>query len=319
MGASPSDDRPPPPHPSEPPGRVVLVEAWSSKLLREPSLVLQARGVPHAIEELSDRSALVVSGEHADAARRELEVYAVEREEEEERVARKIDLPILSGGVSGTASYALAMVAFFVLERGDAIDPHMRLQGMSIAGAVQEGEWWRSFTALTLHGDVFHLAGNVLIGSLFILFCCQSLGTGVGLWAVLLAGFLGNHLEAQFRPPEFSSLGASTAVFGAVGVLCGTRWRLLRLEGEGRMRQIAPIVVGLILLSFLGLSGDRTNILAHCTGLLAGVILGGSLGVVVPKLAPPTPETARSRHLAQGVLAWACGAFVLYVWWLALR
>jgi rhomboid protease GluP len=58
----------------------------------------------------------------------------------------------------------------------------------------------------------------VLIGA-----ACDQLGPGVGLWLVLLAGTAGNALTAVAYGTQHNSVGASTAMFGAIGILAATR------------------------------------------------------------------------------------------------
>ena len=47
-----------------------------------------------------------------------------------------------------------------------------------------DGEWWRAVTALTLHGGLSHIAGNLVFGVMFAVLASHSLG--VGLTSVLI-------------------------------------------------------------------------------------------------------------------------------------
>src|SRR5437763_159481 len=83
----------------------------------------------------------------------------------------------------------------------------------------QADEWWRAVTALTLHVDVVHVAGNALAVAVLLPPLVQRFGAGAALWLLLLAGALGNVLAAMTHDPRHLAVGASTAAFGAVGVL----------------------------------------------------------------------------------------------------
>ena len=52
---------------------------------------------------------------------------------------------------------------------------------------------------------------------------CWHLGPGVGLWLLLLAGAGGNAVTAAVHGSDHVSVGASTAIFGAIGILAALR------------------------------------------------------------------------------------------------
>jgi MYXO-CTERM domain-containing protein len=89
-----------------------------------------------------------------------------------------------------------------------------------------------------------------------------------------LAGAFGNALNAALRPAEHSAIGASTAVFGALGLLAACAWRQRRRFEVGRLRRWTPIIGGVLLLGYTGTGGERTDVLAHVTGFLSGVATG---------------------------------------------
>src|SRR5215468_4986816 len=62
---------------------------------------------------------------------------------------------------------------------------HAALQAAGILDnqAVAHGEWWRLFTAITLHGDVNHLAANTTTGLLLVGLAMGAFGPGLGLLA----------------------------------------------------------------------------------------------------------------------------------------
>ncbi|MFT7301957.1 MAG: rhomboid protease GluP, partial [Akkermansiaceae bacterium] len=94
---------------------------------------------------------------------------------------------------------------------------------------------------------------------------------------ILLSGFLGNLINAWLHFPDpFRSLGASTAVFGALGLLVGSgleaAWRV-RSYRRG-LRAFAPLLAGLMIFTMNGIGQPGTDTLAHMTGMLCGILLG---------------------------------------------
>src|SRR6185295_12954055 len=85
-----------------------------------------------------------------------------------------------------SAVWCLALVLFCWFGETRAVD--LRANGAMDNAAVLSGQWWRIFTAITLHADLAHLATNVTTGFLLLGLTMGRYGTGVGLLAALLAG-----------------------------------------------------------------------------------------------------------------------------------
>jgi membrane associated rhomboid family serine protease len=135
------------------------------------------------------------------------------------------------------------------------------------------------------------------------------LGPGVGTWLVLLAGAGGNALTALVHGPSSISIGASTAIFGALGILAARQFvaRRRRSRASGHKGWVV-IAASLALLGMLG-TGPGSDVLAHVFGLLVGGLLG-----IGPALAQRRPLGRSSQWL----LALAAGALVLACWRIAL-
>jgi membrane associated rhomboid family serine protease len=178
------------------------------------------------------------------------------------------------------------------------------------SGRVREGEWWRLLTALTLHADLQHLLGNLAIGGIFILLLCRQLGSGLA-WVLLLgAGTLGNLINAFLQPLTHNSVGASTAVFGAVGVFAATS--VVRYRHHLSRRWPLPVAAALSLLAVLGSEGKNTDLGAHLFGLLAG----GALGVTAEQLMIRYGYPGRRLNL---LLALFSVVLVVTAWYCALE
>lgn len=139
-------------------------------------------------------------------------------------------------------------------------------------------QWWRVFTALTLHTDVAHLTGNLVFGAVFGYFGSIAIGGGVAWAGIVMGAALGNTLDAILMPQSHSSIGASTAVFAALGLLSAHAWLRGDATGLRRARQWAPMVAGVMLLALTGMGGENTDIVAHVTGFICGGLFGVILG-----------------------------------------
>lgn len=185
--------------------------------------------------------------------------------------------------------WAAALVAVFYLQ---AKDPSLSDRGASSSiGLIKDGEWWRPFTALFLHGDGPHIVGNLASGTVFGTLVAKSLGPLRGWILILLSGAIGNAFTSVITYPEpFTSIGASTAVFGALGILSGTGIAE-NIREPVRMpwaRVTAPLLAGVVLLGWLGgaAPGSNTDVFGHvfgfCAGVIAGAVCRSSDGALTP-------------------------------------
>jgi membrane associated rhomboid family serine protease len=197
------------------------------------------------------------------------------------------------------------------LTQWDAFGIDWRDAGRTQAGLIRGGELWRCVTALTLHADPAHLLGNIVFGCIFGWFAGQLVGPGPAWLGIVTAGGLGNLLNALIRPATHSSLGASTAVFAALGLVAAYTWSARRHSPTSAFVRWAPLVVAVVLLGYLGASGERTDVAAHVTGAISGAALGASM----------ERWADRWRVSTRGQITMGIAALVLPVlcWMFALR
>ena len=246
----------------------------------EYALVLQAVGIHCRVEPLEDGFALKVRARDAGHARRQIELYAAENPERD-RPPRFDPRHRVADGLNCASLYGVTILLLDLAQRHRAFGLDWWEAGYSQAGLIRAGEWWRAFTALGLHADPLHLAGNLLYGLVFGFLAGQQLGWGFAWSGLLLAGALGNGLNAFIQSPAHSSVGASTAVFATLGMLAVANW-IRRAPGLGRW---VPLGAGLALLAFLGMGGQNTDIFAHVAGFLAGCLTGGLFGLAERRVA----------------------------------
>ncbi len=281
----------------------------SAEALREHALVLQAREIEFVNVSNAGEYVLAVPLALAARAREELWRY----EEENRGWPRRTEAPaFLSNGKLGAALYAVAIAAMFLVDHGRTLGVAWDAAGRASARLIRSGEWWRTFTALTLHTDLSHLVSNLLFGAVFSALACQLLGTGLGLSGILVAGALGNAANAFVQDPEHLAVGASTAVFGAIGLQTGYLWIDRRRRRYSALYVWAPIVFGVVFLAFLGMPSlrpeevleharqvrqgmieERTDFMSHAMGFAGGLLLG-ALASRIPHALVVRPDFQRA-------------------------
>lgn len=188
--------------------------------------------------------------------------------------------------------YSVVLVTVFAAQR---LWPALEDFGMNNAQAVmQHGQVWRCFTALLLHADIGHLAGNLVSGLCLIWLVVQVFGNRLGWLLVILSGVIGNAFCAWLYAPEaYRSLGASTAIFGALGLLVGHALAVgFSPEGWRRLRsRLVPLAAGLTVLVMTGTEGESTDIIAHCAGFTAGILLGVAARLLARSEPPARPAS----------------------------
>jgi rhomboid protease GluP len=288
-----------------------LVEVGRSKTLadaRQQVLVLAAVGIECHLMRADRDVGLYVASTAVEQAVQELACY-----ERENPPSGQQPLPARPArhAVDAALAYCAVLLFFFGAEHRHVLSVDWAAIGAAQAGLIRDGAWWRTCTALSLHADPLHLMSNLASGVIFGIFVAQILGSGVAWLTILLAGALGNALNALVQSPEHTATGASTAIFGALGILSGYMRRSRVVPWRGGVRRWAPLGAGIMLLAFLGFSGERTDIGAH----VAGFAMGGVMGFILAPAADRLKNAPRVQWIS-GALA--CGLFFL-AWLLALH
>jgi len=279
--------------------------AATRRLADEWALVLLAEGLAPTVVRERGAYALRVPARQEEPAAQILAAYARENRRPELPPAE----PVVSGQLVAGFAASIGLLAFFLVTGPWSEGAIWFERGSADSRQILLGEVWRSVTALTLHADFAHAMANAIAGALFVTAVCRSWGQGLGCALVLAAGAGGNLLNACFRGDLHVSVGASTAVFGAVGVLGGVGLVRRRRRGARGRRSWAPVAAALALLAMLGTAGERVDFGAHLFGLLVGGVLGSLVALALSR--PP-------GALVQWGLAAASIASIPLCWWLAL-
>lgn len=283
----------------------VLIETRSKAQALDWSLVLISQGIESVLSRREDDAMwlLEIAGEDEPSARQSLAAY-----ERENATTWKTELP--GSGLLFDARalfWWAAIILFYWWESRTSLD--LRGVGAVDSLAVSRGEWWRLFTAVTLHADVAHLAANVSIGFIFLGLAMGAFGAGNALFLALLAGALGNLATFVVHAGEpFRSLGASGMVMGALGLVTAQSMAIARHERRALLIG-RGVMAGCLLVVLLGFS-PRSDVIAHVGGFIAGILLGA------PVMACRTRARRRVTDIAS---AFSAMMLVAGVWWLALR
>jgi rhomboid protease GluP len=260
----------------------------------EHALVLEALDIPSGIANAGGEFVIIVRLEDAVRARAEIDKF--DRENLGWPPPSEPPQPSIWRGVNAAAVYAGLLLLVDIARRRGSLGLDWWHAGYADARLIQHGEWWRSLTALCLHADLLHLAGNLLFGVLFGVMLAQSIGIGLAWLGFVVTGGFGNWVNAWLQAPSHTSVGASTAVFGMLGIQVASDWLRRRERHYNLFRRWAPIAMGVALLAWLGGGGrpvdpndarrtfdldvpiQRIDVLAHVLGFGAGACLGALLG-----------------------------------------
>jgi rhomboid protease GluP len=283
----------------------VLRATASPTLASDWSLVLAAAGIAHQVVEGAGAFSLVVGAADARAAVEALTAFDVDNVPVVMPPA-----PDLGPSALGILMGAVLLAMFFVTGPRDAAEPTRWFDvGSASADAIVHGQWWRALTALTLHADLLHLAGNVIASLIFVSAVGRWLGPGLGALAIIACAGVANGLTALWHRRDFVSVGASTATFAAIGLVAGLqlvrRWRY-----DVRRRYAwLPLGAALGLFAMLGV-GEHADVGAHLFGLAAGAAAGTALAA--SRARPP-------GRVGQALLIAVVSAVMIGAWLLAFR
>jgi len=320
-------------------GLTALGPLASERKARDWALVLQSMSMWHVIRR--SYAGWVVLVRDADYARASeaCDRYEAENRDWPPRPAR--ERPRHSPSVVAPALFA-ALIAFFLVTGPSTAHSGWFARGTAVAHLVLSSAPWQAVTALTLHGNGEHVLGNAVSGTIFASAVQRRLGPGGGALAVLVSGILGNVVNAFYHlsvgDGEHRSIGASTAVMGAIGILAATQLALdrpARTERRHWTEIVAPIIGGFALLGAIG-SGSpdepgRTDLGAHLFGFLAGVLVGLVAAFAIRRASVSIDLSSRyatrsvalgagePRAWVQAALGAVAAAIVLVAWQLAIR
>lgn len=275
------------------------------KKAEEWSLVLKALNIPHTMNQMQKGWVLDVEKKYREKAKREIELY----EKENNKRMLPSEAPYFDVNIHGIILVLFLLILFHILTQ---ISNH-KIQwyhfGQASASYILKGEWWRAITALTLHADIVHVFSNVLLGGITVAALSRQVGTGTAWFLILFSGIGGNLINAFVHQRHHHAIGASTAVFGAIGILAG-----LQLSGKYRQYQWKTWITlsaAIALLGFLG-TGEHSDLGGHLFGFVTGIFLGIMMVGLLSRFGSPSIYIQRTFALISAIV-------VVFGWLFALR
>ena len=176
--------------------------------------------------------------------------------------------------------------------------------GANYGPATLNGQWWRLFTCMFLHGSFMHVLMNMWVlldfGRLV-----ERLTGNVGFLLVYVITGLAGSLASLYWNPQVLSVGASGAVFGIGGVLLGWTLRHRQSIPTAVLGHLRSSVAGFIFFNMmLMVRGGNIDHAAHAGGLVAGILCG----LLVSQ---PLGPDVRKRRLGKCLLTGFVGCAAL--------
>lgn len=157
-------------------------------------------------------------------------------------------------------------------------DGFLAFYGAKINSLIAQGQIWRLFTPMFLHGNLLHIAFNMYALSKI----GPSLERFYGHWRYvalyILAGFGGNVFSMIFT--EAASLGSSTAIFGLIAAQGVFYYQNREIFGSTFKQALNGIITIAVINLLIGMSPGIDN-WGHVGGLVSGVIFSWVGGPVI--------------------------------------
>ena len=163
----------------------------------------------------------------------------------------------------------------FLSQSLTAIDSAVIVEyGQSNLLVLRHGWYWQLFTAMFVHVNIVHIAGNMLFLLIFGLRAEEMFRPEEYLAVYLFSGLAGNVLTLTMGT-GFTSAGASGAIFGLFGAV------VLYARQVSNQPLVGALAYAFILLMLS--IGLNVNVVAHFGGLVAGLIMGYTIARMRPK------------------------------------
>jgi membrane associated rhomboid family serine protease len=170
---------------------------------------------------------------------------------------------------------------------------------------IADGQFWRLFSAMFLHGGLLHIAFNAYALYLFGSMIETNLGRTRFLLIFFVTGFVASATSYAFGDVLVAGVGASGAIFGIFGAFIAYNYRRRHLAMAAANLRWAAML--LVLNAFIALGFGRIDWQAHAGGLVAGI----AAGIVAEGWGP---ASQRRVILVAGFGALIALGFAMVVW-----
>jgi len=286
------------------------IELNSTQERREFEAYLGAAQILYSVHQKQNRTFLVFLEKDFTRANEEWEQFKKEQRPPKRRSRTVIDKEDYKYPYASTLFIIFALVYFhFIIRDNPGFYTWLQSGGANNI-KILSGEFFRTITALCLHSNLNHLINNSLGILVFAPFLIKETGSGWGWLLALLSGIVGNYINAHFHAMVSTeihlSIGASTLLFGILGLLGSKRIRA-GWKTDQRVREsfVIPVLALFALLAMMGLSGQNTDIFAHLFGMLSGIVLGVTFGKF---------DRYKNHRLFQSASWFSFAALIIFAW-----
>jgi len=181
--------------------------------------------------------------------------------------------------------------------------------GIKDNSLILQGQLWRLFTPIFLHGSILHIGFNMYA----LFFLGRTLERFYGrqryLGLFLLGGFAGNVISFMFS--KYDSLGSSTAIFGLLGAEGVLIYQNRGIFGPVARTALSQVVVIAVVNLIIGLTPNSAiDNWGHIGGLVGGTLFAWFGGPVLQRLNQDAVFNSRTQR---EVVVAGVGVGVLFV------
>jgi membrane associated rhomboid family serine protease len=280
------------------------IAARSRRQAMDWGLVLTSQGIEAIINHSESGWELIVEQRDYDSAQAALRQYRMENRGWGWRYPVVGSELVFHWGSLGWVAVIVAMYYWSTV-----VWPGARDAGILDSRPRGPGQWWRLFTAMSLHQNLPHLMSNATTGCVLLGLAMARFGAGVALLAAFLAGAAGNAADLLIYSEPHQSLGASGMVTGALGLITFQSFAFWRKFPAGPRFLMRAAAGGVLILVLIGFDPDA-DVVAHVGGFLAGAVFGLALGHMNPATLQRWPANIASMA--------ALATLYLTTWFLAI-
>ncbi|MCP4748846.1 MAG: rhomboid family intramembrane serine protease [Desulfobacteraceae bacterium] len=247
-----------------------LFAGLSETQARTYELVLKAMAIPHHVYRKRSGRVIEVSSGQRRAAVKAIRLYRIENPESITAQPENR----LSIAKTYSAIYFVAALVTIHAAVYDGYERKVFFDTYSAdAASILKGQVYRCVSALLFHIDWAHLLGNTAGLLIFGTAVASLCGWGIGWLMIVSAAAMANLITALWYGSNHSAVGASTALFAAVGI-CSVISLSLRINRkEDYKRAMLPLMGGMAFLAYMG-SSPNSDLAGHLFGFISGLAAG---------------------------------------------
>lgn len=177
---------------------------------------------------------------------------------------------------------------------------------------IIQGQLWRLFTPIFLHGSILHIAFNMYALFYFGRMIERHYGRMRYLGLFIISGFAGNVISFMFSP--YQSLGSSTSIFGLLGAVGVLIYQNRSIFGPIARQALSQVVIIAVINLIIGLTpGSSIDNWGHIGGLVGGTLFAWFAGPVYRRVGQAFPTPVVNTRTEREVVVAGAGVGALFI------